>query len=140
VSETSLVEDPEGANERMGALKAVGVRVAVDGFGTGFASPGFVNRFPVDMVKIAPSLIADLGTSSRQTVIVEGIVRMARALGLRTVGEGVETEEQSAALQAMGCQMGQGYHWGRPQAAESFARTLRRQRSRSGARQGQQGA
>ena len=140
VSETSLVEDPEGANERMRALKDVGVRVAVDGFGTGFASPGFVNRFPVDMVKIAPSLIADLGTSSRQTAIVDGIVRMARALGLRTVGEGVETEEQSAALQAMGCQMGQGYHWGRPQAAESFARTLRRQRSRSGARQGQQGA
>src|SRR5439155_19205185 len=65
VSESSLVEDPEAADERMRALSDIGVRLAVDGFGTGFASPGFVNRFPVDMVKISRTLIAELGSSGR---------------------------------------------------------------------------
>ncbi|MDP9342736.1 MAG: EAL domain-containing protein [Actinomycetota bacterium] len=97
VSESALVEDPEGADGRLRALKEVGVRLAVDGFGTGFASPGFVNRFPIDMLKLARPLIAGLGSSGRQTAIVDGIVRMAGALGLQTVGEGVETEEQAAA-------------------------------------------
>ncbi len=140
VSETSLVDDPEAADDRMRALKDVGIRLAVDGFGTGFASTGFVNRFPVDMVKIARPLIGGLGSSGRHAVIVEGMVRMARALGLQTVGEGVETEEQAAALRGMGCQMAQGNHWSRPQPAESLARMLERQERGAGSRRGLQGA
>jgi EAL domain-containing protein (putative c-di-GMP-specific phosphodiesterase class I) len=140
VSETSLVDDPEAADERMRALLDVGVRLAVDGFGTGVASPGFVNRFPIHMVKISRALIAELGSSGRHAAIVDGVVRMARALGLQTVGEGVETGEQAAALRATGCRMAQGNHWSRPLPAESFTRMLERQRVDARARQGLQGA
>jgi diguanylate cyclase (GGDEF)-like protein len=133
VSETALVEDPPAAQERLRALKDVGVRLAVDGLGTGFASLGFVNRFPIDMVKVARTLIAGLGSSGQQTAIVDGIVRMAGALGLQTVGEGVETEEQAAALRAAGCRLGQGNHWSRPLPVESFRRILGRQAVRQDA-------
>src|SRR5207247_1679697 len=84
-----------------------------DGFGTGVASTGFVKRFPIDVLKIGRTLIAGLGASGHQAVIVEGIVRMADGLGLQTVGEGVETEEQAEGLRAIGCEMAQGNHWAR---------------------------
>ncbi len=126
VTENELVQDLESADERLRALKGVGVLLAIDRFGAGLASPAFVKRFPIDMVKVDRALVAGLGAAGQEMAIVTGVVRTAAALGLHTVGQGVETEDQAAALRALGCELAQGNLWARPQPAESLTRMLER--------------
>jgi diguanylate cyclase (GGDEF)-like protein/PAS domain S-box-containing protein len=96
------------------ALKAMGVQIALDDFGTGFSPLSHLRRFPVDLLKIDRSFVAGITTSPQDEAIVRGIIDLAHALGVRVVAEGVEQEDQLAALTALGCDMGQGYLWMRP--------------------------
>ena len=101
------------------ALDSLGVRLHVDAFGSTSTSLRQLRDLPVDTVTIDPSFVAGLGTDSPDSAIVEAVVHMADALHLRSMGEGVETEEQAALLRGMGCTLGQGYYFARPQSAQA---------------------
>ncbi|PLK68803.1 hypothetical protein C0V73_22385 [Rhizobium sp. TH135] len=107
------------------ALRDEGISIALDDFGTGYASLTHLTRFKVDKIKIDKSFVADVATSSGGDAIVRTLVLLAKSLGIRTVAEGVETNEQHRALTAYGCDVGQGYLFHRPQhQIEDVARYL----------------
>ncbi len=114
LTESALVEAFDVAARSFQELRHLGVRIAVDDFGTGFSSFSHLRRFPVDLLKIDKSFVADLTTSARDRAIVEGMVRMADALGVDMVGEGVETRQQRDLLRAIGCRYAQGFLYARP--------------------------
>lgn len=124
ITETLVVADPDGASRRLDELRRLGVRIAVDDFGVGHSSLLYLRRFPIDAVKIDRHFIAGLGRDERDEVIVAGVVNLAHALGLVVVAEGVETPEQLARTQALGCDRAQGYLLGVPCDGATFAATL----------------
>lgn len=119
VTEGTLLGDTDNVVRLLGRLRDAGVDAAIDDFGTGYSSLGHVHRFPLRMLKIDRSFVAALGDPGdrRGTAIVGAILALARALELDVIAEGVETEAQRAALQAMGCAFGQGWLFGRPAPA-----------------------
>ncbi|MEL7209364.1 MAG: EAL domain-containing protein, partial [Actinomycetota bacterium] len=116
ITESLLIENVEQATATLRLLRALGVQVVVDDFGTGFSSLSYLSRFPVDVLKIDKSLMAGLGRDERDTAIVTAVVGLAHTLGLEAIGEGVEDEHQFAALRALGCDQAQGFLFGRPKA------------------------
>jgi diguanylate cyclase (GGDEF)-like protein len=129
MTERVLIEAADQTLDDLQRLTAHGVRLAIDDFGTGYSSLTYLNRFPVDTVKIDRSFIAGLGQRDRDTAIVEAITGLARTLDLTAIAEGVETAEQLVALRALGCTKAQGFHLGRPMPAEAFTRLLESQSS-----------
>jgi len=103
--------DPDAVVEALLRLHAMGIRLAVDDFGTGFASMGQLARLPFDVIKIDRALLATLDTDARTESVVTAVTDIARRLGAQTVAEGVERPEQIPPLRAMGCQMAQGFHF-----------------------------
>jgi diguanylate cyclase (GGDEF)-like protein len=124
VTESVLVEDPPTAIARMRALKETGVQLAIDDFGSGYASMGFVKRLPVDVLKLDGSLISALGRSEEDAAIVSAVITMAEGLDLRTVGKGVERPDQLEALRGLGCEWAQGTLWARPQPPQAVPKML----------------
>jgi diguanylate cyclase (GGDEF)-like protein/PAS domain S-box-containing protein len=114
VTESALMGSPDDASRALRRLKGLGVRLAVDDFGTGFSSLSHLKHFPVDAVKIDRSFVQDLETSSGDRALVRAIIAMADSLGLECVAEGVETEAQARLLQGLGCTVMQGYLFARP--------------------------
>lgn len=90
-------------------MRARGVRVALDDFGTGFASLTHLLTVPVDIIKVDKSFVDRLGAESASSAIVEGLLLIARKLGISVIAEGIETENQAAQLSRFGCTLGQGY-------------------------------
>ena len=123
VTEGTLLGDPEAVAKILERLRASCVEAALDDFGTGYSSLGYVQRFPLKMIKIDRSFVDPLGrdTAQRSSAIVSAILALSHSLGLEVVAEGVETEAQQQALLAMGCVYAQGYLFGRPQPAEYWA-------------------
>ena len=116
ITESAALQDQERTADTLRAIRALGVRVVMDDFGTGYSSLGHLRRLPIDGVKIDRSFVSDLSRGdARAEGIVTAVCGMARSLGLRTVGEGVETEDQLARLAAAGCDSAQGYLLGRPE-------------------------
>jgi diguanylate cyclase (GGDEF)-like protein/PAS domain S-box-containing protein len=133
VTETTLMENPEGAQAVLRELRSLGVKVYLDDFGTGFSSLSYLHRFPVDTLKIDQSFIASLARGDAEPAIIESIVALAKTLGTRVIAEGVETESQMSELMRLGCSEGQGFFFAQPlpaRAAESFLE----QSERSGVR------
>ena len=95
-------------------LKALGVLLVLDDFGTGYSSLAYLQRFPLDALKIDRAFVAEMTEDPRAAALVEAIATMARSLGLTVVPEGIETEAQREALLALGCRYGQGFLFGRP--------------------------
>jgi EAL domain-containing protein (putative c-di-GMP-specific phosphodiesterase class I) len=120
ITESVLTGDTETTIGALRALKALGVRLSVDDFGTGYSSLLYLKRFPVDTLKVDRAFVAGLGTHPEDTAIVAGVVRLAQTLGLTAIAEGVETEEQRAALLALGCDLAQGYLFGHPEPPEDL--------------------
>jgi EAL domain-containing protein (putative c-di-GMP-specific phosphodiesterase class I) len=117
VTERSLVGAAEG--ERLQALRRLGVRLAIDDFGTGYSSLDYLRRFPMDVLKIDRSFTRGAAAGDP---LLRAIVAMGHSLGLVLVPEGIEDAEQGAALRALGCELGQGFHYGRPAPPTSIAR------------------
>lgn len=126
VTETVLLEDIEAMALRLTALKALGVRLAVDDFGTGYASLNYLQRLPVDILKVDRAFIAGLGVDEKNLAIVQSLINMGRRIGLTVVAEGVENAEQLAVLRQLGCDMAQGFHMARPLPAEKITELLQR--------------
>lgn len=120
VTESGLMSDLDTALEQLQQLAALGVTIAIDDFGTGHSSLAYLRRMPVDTIKIDRSFLIHMleDTSSRR--LVESITAMAHGLGCRVVAEGIETAEQARCLHEMGCEIGQGYWFGRPSATPAF--------------------
>ena len=123
VTESALLDDADVTVATLHRLRDLGVRLAIDDFGTGYSSLSFLRRLPVHEVKLDPSFVADLTPSSPGRVIVASVVRMCHALGASVVAEGVETEGQATVLRALGCDVAQGWLYGRP-GTEDAARAL----------------
>jgi diguanylate cyclase (GGDEF)-like protein/PAS domain S-box-containing protein len=125
ITETAMLADPVAMSTTLAALKRLGVRLAVDDFGIGYASLRHLRELlPVDILKIDKSFVDGIATDADDAAIVEGVVRLAHSLGLEAVAEGVETVEQLAMLRAWSCQAGQGYHFARPVDPDGIARLL----------------
>ncbi len=124
ITESVVMDEAEKTVDTLRNLKALGVSLAIDDFGTGYSSLSYLRRFPVDTLKIDRSFIHNLGAQSEETEIVRAILSLARTLRLKVVAEGVETEEQLAQLQALGCDLVQGYLFSRPLSAEDASALL----------------
>ncbi len=120
ITESVLMDDLDSTIASLRSLKDLGVGLAVDDFGTGYSSLAYLKRFPVDSVKVDRSFINGLGIDAEDSAIVQAVIGMSKALRLATVAEGVETEAQVMALQSLGCDIGQGYHFSRPQPAAAL--------------------
>jgi EAL domain-containing protein (putative c-di-GMP-specific phosphodiesterase class I) len=114
VTESVAMHDPEASATILRALKALGLRLAIDDFGTGYSSLGYLQRFPLETLKIDRSFVDGLGRDSHNEAIVQSVIALARALNLTTTAEGIETVHQQARLRALGCDAGQGFLFARP--------------------------
>ncbi|WP_175527379.1 putative bifunctional diguanylate cyclase/phosphodiesterase [Blastococcus tunisiensis] len=119
ITETVLMQDREAAATNLGKLKALGVRIAIDDFGTGYSSLAYLSRFPLDMLKVPREFVDGLGRDANADIVTRAIVELAGALGLLTVAEGVETDEQRRHVAELGCDLAQGYLFSRPVDAET---------------------
>ncbi|HUQ40584.1 MAG TPA: EAL domain-containing protein [Acidimicrobiales bacterium] len=126
ITESALLDDSGTGMAALASLRRLGVSLHVDDFGTGYSSLSYLRRFRVDALKIDSSFVDGLGRSSEDTEIVGAIISMARALGLKTIAEGVETAQQLAELQRLGCDQAQGFYLAMPQEGETLAPILRR--------------
>ena len=124
ITESALLDDVEAAIAQMSALRQLGVRLAVDDFGTGYASLAYLKRLPVDAVKIDRAFVDGIGTDSDDVAIVTAVIGMAKALRLTSIAEGTETREQVSALRELGCTIAQGYYFTTPQPALTLTRLL----------------
>jgi diguanylate cyclase (GGDEF)-like protein/PAS domain S-box-containing protein len=124
ITESTLMEDVEGVSLRLAQLRTLGVGIAIDDFGTGFSSLSYLQRFPVDQLKIAREFVNDIAVDPRTTRLVDAIVRLADSLDLRTVAEGIELELQRERLASLGCALGQGYLFARPQPLDAVVGSL----------------
>lgn len=113
-TETIFMDDSEKTLSALHKLKQTGVQISLDDFGTGYSSLSYLRSFPFDAVKIDRSFVSDLGASTSSNVIVQAVILIAGGLGIRTVAEGVETEQQLHFLRLLGCKEVQGYLMGVP--------------------------
>jgi len=124
VNERGLFDAVDTAWATLREVKALGVSLAIDRFGTGYSSLGFLRTFNLDLLSIDSSFIATVGASREDTTIVEHVIGMAKALGIVTVAEGVETEEQVQHLRAMNCDLAQGRYFSDPQPPDVISELL----------------
>ena len=114
ITESILIEDFEKVTAKLRSLRSYGIRVSLDDFGTGFSSLSYLKKLPIDTLKIDKSFIDTVLSDGATRVITESIISMVRTLGLETIAEGVEQEQQYKYLHAIGCDIIQGYYFGRP--------------------------
>ena len=128
ITESTLMRDAESAMSALGALRALGLHLAVDDFGSGYSSLAYLERLPVEVLKVDRSFVQGVGQRADSTAIATAIVSLSRALGMRSVAEGIETTLQLDELRAAGCEMGQGFLFG---AAQPAVRTVTTRPARS---------
>jgi EAL domain-containing protein (putative c-di-GMP-specific phosphodiesterase class I) len=114
ITESVAMDDTPSTMETLRELKALGVRIGIDDFGTGHTSLAYLKRFPVDFLKIDRSFVAGFDRDRENQAIVAAVIRLAHDLNIEVIAEGVETAEQLARLREMGCDAAQGYYWWRP--------------------------
>jgi len=125
MTESSLIPDAAAAMEVLGSLRRLGVSLLMDDFGTGYSSLHHLHTFPFDVLKIDRSFVTRMTEGEQPLQIVRTILDLARVLGMDVVAEGIETLEQDALLQQLGCRFGQGFLFSRPVPAETISRLLR---------------
>jgi diguanylate cyclase (GGDEF)-like protein len=118
ITETSLMRDTKNAQRQLTALKSLGVRIAVDDFGTGYSSLAYLQKFPVDTLKIDRSFISGMAKTPEGDALIHTLLQLGKALHLETLAEGIEEAGQLAQLLAENCDIGQGYLFARPLPAD----------------------
>jgi len=114
ITESVLMQQSETILERLHALKSLGVRLAIDDFGTGYSSLGYLQRFPIDILKIDKSFVDDVGRGDGNSALARAVIALGDTLRLETIAEGIELKQQLSGLQDLGCELGQGFFFDRP--------------------------
>jgi diguanylate cyclase (GGDEF)-like protein len=125
ITETALMRDPQLTAKQLHAIKGLGVRIAIDDFGTGYSSLAYLRQFPADALKIDRSFIGEVTTSRESDALIHTLVQLGKSLDIETLAEGIEDEEQLAALQRESCDSGQGFWFSRPLEASALEPFLR---------------
>jgi diguanylate cyclase (GGDEF)-like protein/PAS domain S-box-containing protein len=125
LTETAAMANPAQTIENLAMLKRLGLRLALDDFGTGYSSLAYLQRLPIDVLKIDRAFVRGLGRDRNDIEIVQLILTLARMLNLDTVAEGIETLQQVAALRHLGCRLGQGFHFSAALSAADAEKLLR---------------
>ncbi len=128
ITETAIIENPQGALEVLTMLADLGVQISIDDFGTGYSSLEYLIKLPATELKIDRSFVLGIGKDKSNAVVVRSTIDLAHNLGMKAVAEGVDSEEVWEQLRALGCDMSQGYLFSRPVAAEDFVRWLQESR------------
>jgi diguanylate cyclase (GGDEF)-like protein len=126
ITETALMRDAERTAARLRAIKQLGVRLSIDDFGTGYSSLAYLQRFPVDELKIDRSFVSQLESTAQRDALIRTFVQLGRSLAIETIAEGIEDQAQLARLQAEKCDIGQGFLFARPMAADECRQFLER--------------
>jgi diguanylate cyclase (GGDEF)-like protein/PAS domain S-box-containing protein len=126
ITEPALMQDSESAHRTLTALRALGVEIAIDNFGSGYSSLGLLRGLPVQVVKIDRSLVSTCPSKRECAAMVQAVAAMSRAMGIRVVAEGVETEEQLRLLRSLGCESAQGHFFYRPLEAGALSDAITR--------------
>ena len=124
ITESTLIENPELVSAVLDELLTLGVAIQLDDFGTGYSSLTVLHDFPGDTLKIDRSFVATMIERPESQAIIRSIIGLAHNLGLRVIAEGIEHPEQRAAVTALRCEYGQGYHFARPLPREEFEELL----------------
>lgn len=128
ITESVVMQDPGAMAARLNALKALGIRLAIDDFGTGYSSLAYLKRFPIDVLKIDRAFVSGLSKPGHDSAIIQTVVGLARAMGLRTTAEGIEERSQWDRLEQLGCDLGQGFIFSRPVRAEEIVALIAAER------------
>jgi diguanylate cyclase (GGDEF)-like protein/PAS domain S-box-containing protein len=129
LTESLFMSEATAAVELLHRMKALGVNLSIDDFGTGYSSLSYLSHFPIDVLKIDRSFVADITDDANDAAIVSSIIALAHNLKLSVIAEGVETPEQLDYLRSQGCDEMQGYYFSRPLPASDFEQLLREKRS-----------
>ena len=121
ITESSVMRDAEASLAVLNALQGLGLRLVIDDFGTGYSSLAYLRRLPLQQLKIDKSFVDDVLDDANSQAIARAIIALARSLGLETLAEGIERDEQAAWLRREDCELGQGYHFARPLPADELA-------------------
>lgn len=124
ITESILIEDFSAVSDKLKRLRQWGVKISLDDFGTGFSSLSYLKKLPIDTLKIDKSFIDTVLTDSSTRIITESIINMVKSLGFESIAEGVEAEQQYKYLNAIGCDVIQGYLCGKPQPPEKIEEIL----------------
>lgn len=124
ITESVLMSDAESSATILQQLKKMGVQLAVDHFGAGCSSLSYLHQFSIDILKIAPSFVQNIGRSNDDSIIVSAVIAMGASLKQGVIAEGVEKQEQLDFLKIQHCAEGQGYFFCRPMIAEQFTQLL----------------
>ncbi len=124
ITESTIMDDPETAIEELKKVHDLGVKIAMDDFGTGFSSLSYLNMLPIDTIKIDQSFTKDIGVDPKDEAIVKAIIGLAHTLGLKVIAEGVEEEYHVNFLKKNGCDILQGYYYSRPVAVDIITELL----------------
>lgn len=124
ITESILIDDFTEITERLAILRDIGIKISLDDFGTGFSSLSYLKGLPIDTLKIDKSFIDTVITDENTRIITESIIYMVKKLGLETIAEGVETEEQFQYLNEISCDIIQGFYLGKPMPAEDIEKLL----------------
>ena len=121
ITESVAMEDAQNTMKIFESLAAVGVHISIDDFGTGYSSLAYLRKLPAEELKIDRSFVLDLESSADARAVVDAVVKLAQALGLKVVAEGVETEAQNQILRSLGCDELQGFLFAKPMSAKALA-------------------
>ena len=124
ITEGYMIQNPQRTRQSIERLKGLGVKVALDDFGSGFSSIGYLRQFGFDRIKIDRSLVMDVDQGKRQREMLQATVALARSLDIPVTAEGIETEAQAVAMRLFGCDCLQGYLFGKPMAADHITALL----------------
>jgi EAL domain-containing protein (putative c-di-GMP-specific phosphodiesterase class I) len=120
ITESVLMHQSQATLDRLRALKGLGLNLAIDDFGTGYSSLGYLQQFPIDVLKIDRSFVNAVGVEDADPVLARAIIALGRTLQIETIAEGIERPEQRDGLRTLGCTLGQGYYFARPMPPQRF--------------------
>jgi EAL domain-containing protein (putative c-di-GMP-specific phosphodiesterase class I) len=124
ITESMLLDEQGDVLDTLNQFRTMGIAIAIDDFGTGYSSLSYLARFPINTLKIDRIFVTDIAVDPHRAELVRAIISIARNLKLSVVAEGVDTQEQAAILQELGCQIAQGYLYGKPMPSAVFQSSL----------------
>lgn len=124
ITESALIQDVDTVHENLTLIREAGFNLAIDDFGTGYSSLSYLEKYPFTHLKIDKSFIDHIPGNNQKTHLLDAIMDISRAFNMKVIAEGIESREQLAYLREIGCHLGQGYYFGRPEPLEQFRKRL----------------